>query len=57
VRSGAVVETTNGRLRGVPDGGVHLFKGVRYAASTAGSNRFLPPHPVETWAEMPDAVS
>ena len=31
--TGAVVETTAGRIRGSTDRGVHIFKGVAYGAS------------------------
>jgi para-nitrobenzyl esterase len=37
-----VVETTCGKLRGIQQAGVQIFRGVRYGESTAGS-RFLPP--------------
>jgi len=40
---GPVVETTSGKIRGVVQGGTHTFRGVPYGASTAGSNRFMPP--------------
>jgi len=52
----AVVETANGRLRGLISGGIRVFKGVRYAADTSGANRFLPPVPVPRWAGIRDAT-
>jgi para-nitrobenzyl esterase len=42
-----VIETTSGPVRGVADHEVHKFLGIRYAASPAGSNRWLPPQPPE----------
>ena len=51
------VETMNGKLRGSLDSDIRVFKGVRYARSTAGANRFLPPQPVETWAGVQDALT
>jgi para-nitrobenzyl esterase len=38
-----VVETTSGPVRGVSDGVVNKFQGIRYANSTAGANRWTPP--------------
>lgn len=38
-----VIETKAGPVRGVSDGVVHKFHGIRYANSTAGANRWMPP--------------
>jgi para-nitrobenzyl esterase len=40
-----VVETRAGKLRGTNVSGVEVFKGVRYADTTAATNRFMPPGP------------
>jgi para-nitrobenzyl esterase len=56
-RSGATVETTAGRVRGLNVEGVHAFKGVPYAASTAPPNRFMPPRKLEPWSGVRDATS
>ena len=52
---GAVVETNSGKIRGVYHNGVHVFRGVPYAASTAPPFRFMPPRKAETWTEVRDA--
>jgi para-nitrobenzyl esterase len=49
-------ETTLGRIRGVDVDGIKIFKGVPYGASTAGSNRFMPPKDPAKWAGVRDAL-
>lgn len=53
--STAVVETTSGPVRGVVDHRVHKFLGIRYAASPAGANRWLPPQPPVRAKQVIDA--
>jgi para-nitrobenzyl esterase len=51
-----VVETVQGKVRGlVAENGINAFKGMRYAASTAGTLRFMPPTPPPKWAGVQDA--
>jgi para-nitrobenzyl esterase len=52
-----VIETPSGKLRGSSSGGVQSFKGIPYAASTAGTARFLPPSPVAAWPGIRDATA
>ena len=49
----AVVETAQGRLRGVASEGVNVFKGIPYARSA----RFQPPQPVPSWSGTRDALA
>lgn len=51
-----VVETADGKVRGLLSGGIAVFKGLRYAADTSGRNRFMPPMPVPKWSGIRDAL-
>ncbi|MBP8245376.1 MAG: carboxylesterase/lipase family protein [Phenylobacterium sp.] len=51
-----IVETAEGKVRGLRSGRIAIFKGLRYGADTSGANRFLPPQPVAPWAGVRDAL-
>ncbi|MEI9970107.1 MAG: carboxylesterase/lipase family protein [Terracidiphilus sp.] len=51
-----VVKTANGPVRGVVEGGVQTFKGLRYAAPPVGDLRFLPPQKVKPWTGVAEAT-
>ena len=52
-----IANTVSGKLRGELIDGVNVFKGIRYAASTAGANRWRKPQPVEPWSGVRDALT
>lgn len=52
-----VVQTAQGRLRGLAVSGVSMFKGIRYGASTAGANRYRPPQPPPEWSGIEDRTA
>mmetsp|Transcript_15892 Transcript_15892/g.40517 ORF Transcript_15892/g.40517 Transcript_15892/m.40517 type:complete len:235 (-) Transcript_15892:21-725(-) len=51
-----VVDTKFGQLRGADEGTYSAFKGVPYAASTAGENRWTAPKDPEPWEDVRDAT-
>lgn len=55
--SAPVVDTTNGPVRGVDDGTVKVWKGIRYAAAPVGDLRWRAPEPPPRWTEPADASS
>jgi carboxylesterase type B len=50
-----VVKTRSGLARGYVADGVHIFKGVPYAAAPVGVNRLRSPQPVASWNGERDA--
>src|SRR5437879_4262461 len=52
-----IVEITTGKLRGVSSAGICAFKGIAYAASPSGPNRFMPPQPAQPWAEVRNVLT
>lgn len=52
-----VAPVTGGTVRGVIENGSLAFRGLPYAADTAGVNRFKAPRPVTPWEGVRDAAS
>jgi para-nitrobenzyl esterase len=53
---GPVVDTAYGKVRGKLINKVNAFQGIPYGASTAGSNRFMPPQKPQAWTGVKDTV-
>ena len=49
-------ETTYGKIRGVDNNGIKVFKGIPYGASTSGANRFMAPVEPAKWTGVRDAL-
>ncbi|BBD03021.1 MULTISPECIES: carboxylesterase/lipase family protein [Sphingobium] len=54
--SDPVVTTSHGRIRGVREGGLHVFRGVRYGQNTA-ARRFRAPIAPAPWRDVRPAVA
>ncbi len=52
-----VVEIAAGKLRGLSAADFCSFRGIPYAASPAGDNRFMPPEPARPWTGVRDALA
>jgi para-nitrobenzyl esterase len=51
------VKTAYGRIRGIRKGDLSTFKGIPYAGSVSGENRFKAPPPLVPWTGVRDAFS
>jgi para-nitrobenzyl esterase len=52
----AVVGTGLGKLQGIEQDGVRVFRGIPYAKAPVGALRFRPPQPPEPWSGVRDAT-
>ena len=55
-RDALTVDVTGGRIQGVLRRGLRMWRGIPYAASTAGENRLRAPQPVEPWEGVRSAA-
>jgi para-nitrobenzyl esterase len=53
----AIVETVCGKVRGSSRNGIFTFKGIPYAAATAGAARFLPPQKPAPWTSVRSSLA
>ncbi|MEN9947283.1 MAG: hypothetical protein RL106_106, partial [Bacteroidota bacterium] len=51
-----VVQTRYGKLRGLQEGSIEIFKGIPFAAPPVGEFRWRPPQPVNAWEGERDAT-
>lgn len=51
----SIIDTKTGKWRGRREGGVHVFKGIRYGGDTS-TRRFLPPVAPAPWTGVRDAL-
>lgn len=49
--------TKYGRLKGVQEGGVHIWRGIPYASPPVGELRFAAPRPPESWEGIRGAAA
>ncbi len=51
-----VVETTSGKVQGITNAGIKMFKGIPYGAPTSGKNRWMPPKKPTPWKGVREAL-
>lgn len=53
----AVIDTSNGPVRGYVEDKLKVFKGLRYGAPPTGEHRFKPPRRPAAWTEIAEATN
>ncbi|MDO8431893.1 MAG: carboxylesterase/lipase family protein [Candidatus Binatus sp.] len=52
-----LVDTAGGKVRGITEGGINIFKGIPYGAAPNGAHRFMPPARPAPWSGVRDALA
>ena len=52
-----VAETSFGKVCGIENRGIKIFKGIPYGGNTGGANRFMPPVDPQGWTGIRDAFA
>lgn len=52
-----IVTTNAGKVQGLTENGVKVFKGIPYGASTAGQGRFRAPRPPAPWTGVKETIA
>jgi len=52
-----IAETSFGKIRGIDQHGIKIFKGIPYGAGTEAANRFMPPVDPARWTGVRDALA
>ncbi|MUH52070.1 MAG: carboxylesterase family protein [Actinobacteria bacterium] len=53
----SIITLSSGQVRGAVADGVHVFRGIPYAAPPVGANRWQPPQPAAAWDGVRDATA
>src|SRR5664279_294651 len=51
-----ITEITKGKIKGIRNEAVNIFKGIPYAGKVSGNRRFKRPAPLEPWTGVRDAL-
>jgi para-nitrobenzyl esterase len=55
-KNGPIVHAPAGKMEGLQEGDLHVFKGIPYALPPVGSRRWRPPSPMPRWAGIRKAT-